>query len=45
MVSRTVGDAGTAFELCAGSFAEVFGSLLDVVKRRLEHARKVVVAK
>lgn len=45
MVSWTVGDVGITLKLFAASVAEVFGLLLDIINRRLQQAREVVVTR
>ena len=44
MLRWTVSGVGITLNLFAGSVAEVFGLLLDILMRRLGHAKEVVVA-
>ena len=41
-MKRAVDDVGIRLKLFAASVAEVFGLLLDIINRRLQHARMVV---
>ena len=43
-VKWTVSDLDVTLNVLAGSVAEVFGLLLDIVQRRLKHAREAEVA-
>lgn len=45
LVKRRVDDVGITLKLLAASVAEVFGLLLDIIDRRFQHARMVVMGR